>query len=72
MRAKGDKGLHLLARAFRFPCFLKDEFDGRSQVVVTDAVRDASKVLKGTDVPPEEAFLPLGGKGHRERAAGVA
>jgi hypothetical protein len=72
MRAEGDKSLDFLALASGFPRLLNDEFDGRSQVIITDPMRDASKVLKGAHMPPEEAFLPLRRKDHRKRAARVA
>src|SRR5579885_2277032 len=72
MRAEGDKRLDFLTLASGFPRLLNDEFDGRSQVVIRETMRDASKVLKGAHMPPKEAFLPLCWKDHCKRAAGVA
>src|SRR5215469_15963227 len=46
MRTKGNKGANFLAGAPRFPRFVIDEFDGSSQVVVADPVRNSSKVVK--------------------------
>src|SRR2546421_12033964 len=64
--AKGHKGPLFLANAS-----VHQDFDGRPQIVVTEAVRDAAKVFKGPHMPLKKGFLLLCWKGHHETAARV-
>src|SRR5712692_8036706 len=69
MGAERDKSTHFFSGAARSPRFLKDQFHSRSQVVIAEPMRNASKMLKGFHMAPEEAFLALGRKHHREGSA---
>src|SRR6266567_4627371 len=64
--AKGDEGALFFSDA---PLYQR--LDSGGKIVITQAMRDASKELEGTHVPVEEGFLLLRGKGHDKRPARV-
>jgi len=43
---------------------LHQRLDGSGKIVITQAMRDASKELEGAHMPIEERFLLLSWKGH--------
>src|SRR5579883_3013100 len=53
-----------MAWAPSFPGFFIAEFDSGSQIIITDAMGDTRKVVKGLHMPEKEALLFLGGEGH--------
>src|SRR6266487_103119 len=63
---KGDEGALLFSDT---P--LHQRFNGCSQIVITEAMRNASKELEGAHMPVEEGFWLLRGKGHDKRPARV-
>src|SRR5947207_6906395 len=64
--AKGDERPLLFAVAS-----LNQRFDCRRQIVVTEPMRHAAKVLKGAHMPLKKRFLLLRRKGHHEAATRV-
>src|SRR5712692_8118203 len=72
MTAKTHKHAHFFALASALSRFSRQNLDGSSQIVVTDAMGNPAKMLEGADVRVQEAFLSLRRKGHRERPARVA
>src|SRR5438270_3551854 len=64
--AKGHKGPLFLADAS-----LHQDLDSRPQIVVSEAMRHATKVFKGAHMPLKKGFLFLSRKGHNETAPRV-
>src|SRR6266699_602673 len=71
MGAKGYKGAVFYSLSF-FAFLLHGQLHRSREVIIANTSRNPAKVLEGLHMPIEEAFLPLGGKGHHERATGIA
>src|SRR5258706_10456119 len=72
MTPKGNEGPHFLPRTPAFARAFQRKFDGGSQVVVTDAMWNASEMLECLQMSIQKTLLSLGRKGHRKRPARVA
>ena len=67
MAAEDQKGILLVTAVAR-----QNFFDGRGQIIVAEAVRNALERVKGVDMPVKKGFLFLGGIGADEQLARIA